>query len=129
MGSDLEYPEKANNIKQIVFRSSNQMLFDQNICVFLFFSVYKHINNIKARDKVLEIMTTNNRNRENHPTIKRYRWRRKNPLKQARPDYFLVPESMIPYVKKSAIETSYRSDHSIVTLELNLTNFIKALHP
>ena len=36
MGAELEYPEKANNIKQIVFRSSIQTLFDQNICAFLF---------------------------------------------------------------------------------------------
>lgn len=61
--------------------------------------------------------------RENYPELKRYTWRKKNPLKQARLDYFLTSETMMQYVKESAVEGSYRSDHSVVTLKLNFTNF------
>ena len=53
---------------------------------------YKHVNNPKARDKVIEMINTNNMIdpfRENFPKLKRYTWRKKNPLKQARLDYFL----------------------------------------
>ena len=57
--------------------------------------------------------------RENFPRLKRYTWRKKNPLKQARLDYFLISENMMQYVKSSRIEMGYRSDHSIVTLVLS----------
>lgn len=61
--------------------------------------------------------------RDLHPTLKQYTWRRNNPLKQARLDLFLVTESIINSVKKSNIETGYKSDHSIITLTLALDNF------
>ena len=60
--------------------------------------------------------------RESNPQLKRYTWRRRNPLKQARLDFFLTSESMSQYIKVSKIGASYRSDHSLVTLELNFTN-------
>ena len=44
-------------------------------------------------------------------------------LQQARLDFFLISETLMQYVNKSTIESSYRSDHSIVTLELNFANF------
>ena len=58
-----------------------------------------------------------------HPSLKRYTWRRKNPLKQSRLDLFLVTESIINSVKSSKIETGYKSDHSMVTLLLAMDNF------
>ena len=61
--------------------------------------------------------------RENFPRFKRYTWRKKNPLKQARLDYFLISENMMQYVKSSRIEMGYRSDHSIVTLVLSFDGF------
>ena len=60
--------------------------------------------------------------RESNPQLKRYTWRGRNPLKQARLDFFLTSESMSQYIKVSKIGASYRSDHSLVTLELNFTN-------
>ena len=87
---------------------------------------YKSINNVKARDKVLEIISTKyllDPFREQNPEQKKFTWRKKNPCKQARLDFFLISESLMQFTKKSLIETSYRSDHSIITLELNLTDF------
>lgn len=87
---------------------------------------YKSVNNAKARERLLEIIASKyiiDPFRENYPTLKRYTWRKKNPLKQARLDYFLVSESIMQHVTKSSVESGYRSDHSIVTLELNFTNF------
>ena len=60
--------------------------------------------------------------RESNPQLKRYTWRRRNPLKQARLDFFLTSESMSQYIKVSKIGASGRSDHSLVTLELNFTS-------
>ena len=61
--------------------------------------------------------------KELHLTLKRYTWRRKNPLKQSRLDFFLVTESIVNSVKKSKIETGYKSDHSMVILILAMDNF------
>ena len=53
-----------------------------------------------------------------HPTLKRYSWRRKNPIKQDRLDYFIVSVSLTDLIADCNIKPGYRSDHSI--LELNL---------
>lgn len=87
---------------------------------------YKGINNAKARETILEIINEKyliDPFRENHPTKKKFTWRKKSPCKQARLDYFLISESLRQFVKKSDIESGYRSDHSMVILELNFTNF------
>lgn len=54
-------------------------------------SNYKHINNPKARNYIINKIKENNLFdpfRELHPSMKRFTWRRKNPLKQARLDFF-----------------------------------------
>ena len=61
--------------------------------------------------------------RETFPLKKCYTWRKRNPLKQARLDYFLVSETTMQYVKQTKIESSYRSNHSPIVLELQFTNF------
>ena len=82
-------------------------------------SNYKNINN-PNRELLLDYMETNDiidSFRESNPQLKRYTWRRRNPLKQAKLDFFLTSESMSQYIKDSKIGASYRSDHSLVTLE------------
>jgi hypothetical protein len=56
--------------------------------------------------------------RENHPEERRYTWRKSNPLKQSRLDYFLLSDYMISSYDNSDILSSYKSDHSIITLTL-----------
>lgn len=87
---------------------------------------YKSVNNAKARDKILEFISTKyllDPFREMNPEQKKFTWRKKNPCKQARLDFFLMSEELMQFSKKCSIEPSYRSDHSIITLELNLTHF------
>lgn len=88
-------------------------------------SNYKHVNNPKARDRVLKFIDEKNAIdmfRETNPELKRYTWRKRNPLKQARLDFFLTSENIIQFVKQCKIESSYRSDHSAVSLLLSFTN-------
>ena len=88
-------------------------------------SNYKYVNNPKARDRVLKFIDEKNAIdmfRENNPELKRYTWRKRNPLKQARLDFFLTSENIIQFVKQCKIESSYRSDHSAVSLLLSFTN-------
>ena len=63
--------------------------------------------------------------RELHPDSQRYTWRRKNPTKMARLDYFLVSNSLFNSVNDSYFEASYRSDHSMVILSIKLQEFKK----
>jgi exonuclease III len=44
--------------------------------------------------------------------------RKKTPFKQARLDLFLFPDSMLTNLVNCKIEPSYRSDHSMVIVEL-----------
>ena len=87
---------------------------------------YQHVNNPNARDKLLDIIDQYcliDPFRELFPTLRRYTWRRKNPFKQSRLDFFLFTESMLTNLKNCKIEPSYRSDHSIVILELVFNPF------
>ncbi|MES9881225.1 MAG: endonuclease/exonuclease/phosphatase family protein, partial [Sedimenticola sp.] len=89
---------------------------------------YKHINNKNAHNTILDIKMQNNLidpYREFHPKLRRYTWRKKNPIKQARLDFFLTSESLLPSISNCSIEGSYRSDHSIITLTCNFTKFTK----
>ena len=83
---------------------------------------YKQLNNPCARNEMLSVINKYNLCdifRSNHPNEKRYTWRLKNPLKQARLDYFIISRPFSDLVSYCPIRASYRSDHSI--LELNIT--------
>ena len=90
---------------------------------------YKHINNKKAREKLLDIKTGYNLidpYRELFPFNKKFTWRKRSPLQQSRLDFFLVSESLLSSVNNCCIESSYRSDHSIVILKCKFNDFIKS---
>ena len=63
--------------------------------------------------------------RELYPNLKRYTWRKCNPLKQARLDYFLVSNNKMSFAQKVAIQNSYRSDHARVILTISLSQIKK----
>ena len=89
---------------------------------------YLHVNNPKARDKVLSIIdewSLIDPFRELYPDIRRYTWRKKTPFKQARLDFFLFSENMLTNLINCKIETSYRSDHSMIVLELVFNPFVR----
>ena len=87
---------------------------------------YKHINNPRARQMVLNMMSEFDLCdvfRQFNPDRRRYTWRRKNPVKQARLDFFLASTNMVDVIKNCDISLSYRSDHSIQKLDIILNNF------
>ena len=87
---------------------------------------YRHINNPKARQAVLDIMRENDLSdiyRELHPNTKRYTWRRRNPVKHARLDLFLASSNILDITNNCEIRISYRSDHSVIELDLMLNQF------
>ena len=59
------------------------------------------------------------------PHVKRFSWRKKNPIKQARLDYFLIAKAMADMIDSCNIKPSYRSDHSIIEIKITMDNFIR----
>ena len=89
---------------------------------------YLHVNNPNARDKVLEIIDDRcliDPFRQLYPDLHRYTWRKRTPFKQARLDFFLISEDMLTNLTNCSIEPSYRSDHSIILLNLQFNPFIR----
>ena len=50
-------------------------------------------------------------------------WKTRNPIKQARLDFFLISNSMLDLVAKCDINPGYQSDHSIIGIDLIQSNF------
>ena len=59
--------------------------------------------------------------RQANPDVSKFTWRRKNPYPiHSRLDFFLVSFGLVGYVRKTDIIPGYRTDHSAITLQLNL---------
>ena len=91
-------------------------------------SNYINTNNPQARKTVLDLMSNNNMTdayRFFNPNKTRFTWRRKRPLKQARLDYFLISNTFCDLVSGSDILPGYRSDHSLIKLNIQINKFKK----
>ena len=86
---------------------------------------YKHINNPKARDVVLELCEELNLVdvwRVFHESEKKFTWFRRNPYPlMSRLDFFLVSDDLLNFINASEIIPGYRTDHSAVTLKLQFS--------
>lgn len=89
---------------------------------------YVNVNNPRAKECILTIkedLSLVDPFRELHEQMKRYTWRKPTPLKQARLDFFLITENLMPSAQKVDILPSYRSDHSTVVLSIKINEFKK----
>ena len=89
---------------------------------------YKNINNPKARDKLLSIITNYDLTdifRQMHPDKLSYTWTRKNPMQMARLDYFLISSPFCDTIKNTTIKPGYRTDHSRIELKIAFNHFEK----
>lgn len=100
-GPNEDCPKFYENISDIISNLSNDVIMVGDFNLILDTSMdyfkYLHINNAKARQVVLEQMNTHNLidiYREFYPDVKRYTWRKPNPLKQARLNFILVSNSL-----------------------------------
>ena len=57
-----------------------------------------------------------------HGETRKYTWKRFSSLQRGRLDFFLTTKSLIPLLRNCDIDISYRSDHSIIVLELQFSN-------
>ena len=87
---------------------------------------YVTINNPRSQTILLDII-----NRLNladayqyfHPISKCFTWRRRNPLKQSRLDYFLISSPLTDLISNIEIRAGYKSDHSILYMSILINNF------
>ena len=87
---------------------------------------YKNVNNPNAQKAVKDMITELNLldiYRLLHPDATRFTWRKRNPIKHARLDFFLTSDTMTDIVKTCDIGVAYRSDHSMIELELFVNKF------
>ena len=59
------------------------------------------------------------------PNEKRYSWRQFGGIKRARLDFFLVSSTLIPFVGKCDIIPGIHSDHSMPTLDIDFSRFVR----
>ena len=82
---------------------------------------YKHNNNTKAQEVVEQIMIDQDLTdiwRDLNPELRRFTWRRNNPIQQSRLDFFLLSNLLSAEVFDADIQPGYRTDHSLISLSL-----------
>ena len=63
--------------------------------------------------------------REFHETEHKYTWKRRNPTKMARLDYFLISEDMLAITTDASILAGYRTDHNRIIISLQASKHEK----
>ena len=95
---------------------------DQNLDTY----GYNTVNNINAKEKVLEKISDYNLVdifRELHPLDKRFTWRQFGGKKRSRLDFFLLSTTLTPFVEEAEIAAGVESDHSMPTIDIDFSKF------
>ena len=106
----------------IVMGGDWNIALDQDLDTF----GYTSVNNQNSRDTLkdsMENLGLIDVYRENHPNEKRYSWRQFGGTKRARLDYFLISNTLLPFVDNSDILPGIASDHSIPSLDIDFSKF------
>ena len=87
---------------------------------------YIRENNVKAREKVKELMDSFNLIdgwRSNNESAEKYTWfSSKSPIKMARLDFFLLSPDMFARSVDFNMSFGYRTDHSFITAKISIHN-------
>ena len=90
---------------------------------------YMHTNNPKFRSevyKMIEILNLKDVFQEYHTEAQMFTWKKKNPIKQARLDFFLISESLLPMEYQLHLKTAIvQTIRSPVVLTCKSNEFIK----
>ena len=87
---------------------------------------YLHVNNPLARQELITQMQNYNLIdiwREMHSEERIFTWRKYNENKMSRLDFFLISSSLLPFIQKAEINSSFCSDHSTISLDIDFTKF------
>ena len=87
---------------------------------------YRHINNPQSRNCLIDTMNSlglKDAFRFINNDARCYTWHKKNPVKRARLDYFIISENFTDRIEKCNVKPGYRSDHSYIELLVTLCKF------
>ena len=115
----LEQTVVDTEVENVIFSGDWNLVIDFD----LDYDNYKHKNNEKAHNQILEMIESLSLNdiwRQRNPKQRRYTWRRAIPFQQSRLDCFLISEVLSTFVTDADIIYGHKTDHSIVTLTLQL---------
>ena len=129
-------PQFFENLKQLIMKQGNQNVIivgDWNLLLNPTIDGvnYKHVNNPNAQNKVKQIMNElalYDAWREDYPDQRLYTWTRKvsqNTIQMGRLDFFLISENLYNMHQGVNILPGYRTDHSLITLSLQLSKQTK----
>ena len=130
--SDRDTPEFIDKISKVINDIGNETIIvggDWNCVLDMNLDARNYVNTNprpRTRSKIKDLMSENNLCdifRELYPNKKAFSWRRFNTAKQSRLDYFLISEDLFGIVKDCKICPGYRSDHSIIALEIRKKEF------
>ena len=110
------------NPHHLIFAGDFNLVMDQDLDTMN----YHNVNNPQARHEVIKKMAEYNLIdifRELNPALKKFSWKQWGSTKFARLDFFLVSDSLLPYVEKADILSTCFSDHSPILLEIDFSKF------
>ena len=128
-GPKTNQPQFYNNIFGKIHRIGNvsyMICGDFNLVIDPKIKHYKHINNKKSRDILLNHISIRDLTApfwRFNPDKLCYTWRKHNPIQQARLDFFLISPPLNTFMISSSIENSFMSDHSIISTNLQINEF------
>lgn len=128
-GPNKDEPNFYSNIKDKLLQINNPYILvgDFNLVINpeMDYSNFQNVSNPKAREMLQELILELDLIdcwREDHLEDRKYTWLRKNPIKQASLDFFLISSSLYTKVSDTRILPWYRTDHSAILLTLNMDN-------
>ena len=114
--------ESFDNSENIILCGDFNLVLDASID----YENYKYLNhNARSRKFLLNKMNETgliDPFRQLHGKTRKYTWKRLSPLQRGRLDFFLMTLTLLPFLRNFNIDISYRSDHSIIVLELSEQN-------
>ena len=130
-GPNTDSPSFFENVQKICLEMAEDVTpvliaGDLNIALNSEIDTYNYVreNNVQARNCVRAFMQENNMVdvfRDLNGDVRRYTCRVKRPIvKQARLDYFIASDTLVPFITQASIVSGYRTDHSMVTMTLQL---------
>ena len=128
---DKDDPEFFSEVFDLMYNDSHENVIfcgDWNLTLEPYIDTYNYSSRdrrLRSRSLIKQKCSDLNMHdvwRTTNGNTKQFSWRKNNPVKCARLDFFLVTESLLNKTVSCKILPAYRSDHSRVLLTLNMSN-------
>ena len=128
-GPNIDNPNFFQNIENHILKFNNPIVIkggDWNATLNFKMDNTKYVNhnnprNVKAIKKLINNLNLQDAWRVANKEKMKYTWSQGISGKQARLDYFLISEELLSITKNFKIGNKYRTDHSIISFELTIS--------